>query len=725
MELNALRAFATTNNNLLDLHWDMDDPETWKGITFSNCRVTEINLYYMGLTGTLDLSEFEYLTKVNVPGNQISVLLLPEESRSKIRWLNCRDNALTNLIFASGPLELLDCGGNYLDTEKIIEQIVNIKNVNYVNQKISDSAVYSNDEIAALRSILNNNEIWDLSKDFRKWYGVTWKETDGVYHVSDLDISDCSLSGSLDVSRLKYLERLECSGNSFTKLCANDCSKLSYLNCCMNSLTSLNIDGVSLELQLFCENNKLDFNCLDNINNEKALFDHQKVSAQVSSFDANEYVTLKPIAEQMGFDIQKPDTWDFVQWRQVNGKYRAISINAGESEITIDSIDFSDFEYLTKIDLHNTDIKEITFPESMIFINEYALWGCSNLSEVNFPNKLEKVGEGAFEKCSSLSVLHFPKSLINIDLYAFNECTALEKILFDGDYKGWLYDLNISEGNDPIYDSNIEFDFAYENPTSIIIDSTAVVEAGKSIKINASVIPSSSNQKIYWSYNDDDIISYLYEGVVTGSKPGYAIITVTTVNGLKATCQLRVIFQDVPVSSMYYSEPVYWAVDNGITNGYRDSDNYVRNFKPQNNCTREAVVTFLWRLAGKPQPKSMKSPFWDVQDSSNYYYKAVLWAAENGITSGYSDGSFKPYATCLREHVVTFLWRYAGKPEISVAKNPFNDVKVSDYYYKAAIWANAKGIAKGYSTGENAGGFGPKLDCLREHVVTFLYRFAK
>jgi hypothetical protein len=185
------------------------------------------------------------------------------------------------------------------------------------------------------------------------------------------------------------------------------------------------------------------------------------------------------------------------------------------------------------------------------------------------------------------------------------------------------------------------------------------------------------------------------------------------------------LFADVRDPKAYYFTPVYWAAEQGITNGYTDSETGIKTFKPQNKCTREAVVTFLWRLAGKPEPKSRKSSFTDVQDKRKYYYKAVLWASDMGITKGYSDGSFRPDDTCLREHVVTFLWRYAKQPSPKTSKNPFNDVKSSDYYYKAVLWANEKGIAKGYSSGAHAGGFGPKLDCLREHVVTFLYRYAE
>ena len=251
--------------------------------------------------------------------------------------------------------------------------------------------------------------------------------------------------------------------------------------------------------------------------------------------------------------------------------------------------------------------------------------------------------------------------------------------------------------------------------------SDEVIKAGSQLQIKA--VTDNPDPKITWKSSDEKIATVDTKGNVKGIKPGYATITATAADGKTAACKIRVIFTDVPASGIYYSDPVYWAVNKGITNGYTDSDNIIRTFKPQNNCTREAVVTFLWRLAGKPEPKSLNSPFTDVQDRSKYYYKAVLWAVEKGITKGYSDGTFKPNDTCLREHVVTFLYRYAGKPNPGVTKNPFNDVSSSDYYYNAALWANAKGIAKGYSDGPHAGGFGPKLDCLREHVVTFLYRY--
>jgi hypothetical protein len=232
-------------------------------------------------------------------------------------------------------------------------------------------------------------------------------------------------------------------------------------------------------------------------------------------------------------------------------------------------------------------------------------------------------------------------------------------------------------------------------------------------------------REIEWTSMTPSRLSVEENGVLKGLKTGNASVRASAVYGNTVTAGLRVLFTDVPSSGFYYCAPVYWAVDHTITAGFTDEDGLARCFGPERNCTRAQMVTFLWRLAGKPQPKSTAAGFSDVADPSLYYYKAVLWAAEKGITAGYSDGTFRPDDTCLREHAVTFLWRYAGKPAPKTSSNPFNDIYTSDYYYRATLWASEKRIANGYSEGEYAGGFGPKLDCLREHIVTFMYRYAK
>ena len=170
-------------------------------------------------------------------------------------------------------------------------------------------------------------------------------------------------------------------------------------------------------------------------------------------------------------------------------------------------------------------------------------------------------------------------------------------------------------------------------------------------------------------------------------------------------------FQDVP-SDAYYFEAVNWAVANNVTNGTSET-----TFSPNVGCTRAQVVTFLWRAAGQPEPTEGTNPFTDVKEGT-YYYKAVLWAVERGITNGTSETTFDPDETCTRAQIVTFLWRREGKPAPTGANNPFADVKPSAYFGSAVLWAVEKGITNG--TSETT--FEPNEDCTRAQVVTFLFR---
>ena len=172
-----------------------------------------------------------------------------------------------------------------------------------------------------------------------------------------------------------------------------------------------------------------------------------------------------------------------------------------------------------------------------------------------------------------------------------------------------------------------------------------------------------------------------------------------------------VSFEDVP-DDAYYAEPVNWAVANGVTQGISAT-----KFGPDNGCTRGQVVTFLWRSAGSPEPKSAKNPFADVNEG-DYYYKAVLWAVENGITAGTGKTTFSPGSTCTRGQIVTFLWRANGEKTPKSSSNPFGDVSESDYFFKAVLWAVENNVTKGTS----ATAFSPNATCTRAQVVTFLYR---
>ena len=173
-------------------------------------------------------------------------------------------------------------------------------------------------------------------------------------------------------------------------------------------------------------------------------------------------------------------------------------------------------------------------------------------------------------------------------------------------------------------------------------------------------------------------------------------------------------FTDVEADA-YYADAVLWAVDMGITNGYGSAT----TFCPDITCTRGQIVTFLWRANGSPEPASLENPFTDVSTDA-YYYKAVLWAVENGITSGYgSDTIFNPDGECTRGQVATFLWRAEGKPDMSHATNPFTDVAAGEFYYDAVLWAVENGVTNGYGS---ANTFCPDVSCTRGQIVTFLCR---
>ena len=174
-------------------------------------------------------------------------------------------------------------------------------------------------------------------------------------------------------------------------------------------------------------------------------------------------------------------------------------------------------------------------------------------------------------------------------------------------------------------------------------------------------------------------------------------------------------FTDVKPGDFFY-EPVKWAVNNKITNGTSST-----TFSPYKTCTRAEIVTFLWRAAGSPEPTVTRNPFTDVnsvRDAS--YYKAILWASQKGITAGTNATTFSPYQECTRSQIVTFLYRYAGKPS-GYYSNPFKDVSSVNEasYYNAILWAVGKGITQGTSTTT----FSPYASCTRGEAVTFLYRY--
>ena len=197
------------------------------------------------------------------------------------------------------------------------------------------------------------------------------------------------------------------------------------------------------------------------------------------------------------------------------------------------------------------------------------------------------------------------------------------------------------------------------------------------------------------------------EGKYTFTMPASKVFVASVFNPVNGR------FVDVP-SGSYFEEAVNWAVANGITTGTSAT-----TFDPDGICTRAQAVTFLWRATGSPAHKSTVMHFVDVPADS-YYYDAVLWAMELGITKGTSDTAFSPNATCSRAQIVTFLWRANGSPAVGGSVT-FSDVAADAYYVTAVIWAEKNGITGGIGGGL----FGSNNHCTRAQIVTFLYRTTK
>ena len=270
---------------------------------------------------------------------------------------------------------------------------------------------------------------------------------------------------------------------------------------------------------------------------------------------------------------------------------------------------------------------EITLPEGVAEISEEAFKD-SHVMRVTIPNSVTAIGDRAFSGCMRLDTLTIPAGIRSVGEAVVDGCRSLRKVLFLGDGATW-----------------------------------------KAVAVNG------NNQKL--------------KDVLRNGSGG---------------------FFDVPEGE-WFAEPVTWAAERNITGGAGNG-----RFGSYDGCTRAQVVTFLWAASGRPEPKSAENPFTDVANDA-WYAKPVLWAVENGITTGVSDTQFGPDRICTRGQIVTFLYAAANKPAVS-GDTPFADVTDGDWFLTPVLWAAENNITGGISEGK----FGPNDVCTRAQVVTFLYK---
>ena len=294
------------------------------------------------------------------------------------------------------------------------------------------------------------------------------------------------------------------------------------------------------------------------------------------------------------------------------------------------------------------NVKTVSLSEGLTTIGASAFEDCCAMTNVSIPATVTRIGSKAFYGCEGLSAVTIPDNVTSIDKYAFQYCIGMRTAVVgkavtrieDGAFRN-------CDALTSITINNPSCDFSPSSTTLGNPGTTTIVA------------PAGSSAEQYAK-------QYGYTFQTLGSQ-----------------------FTDVS-DTAFYAAPVAWAVLNNITTGTSKT-----TFGPNATCTRGQVVTFLWRAKGSPKPKSGNNPFTDVK-SDAYYYEAVLWAVEKNVTAGLSATTFGPNKGCTRGQVVTFLWRAQGQPDVS-SINPFTDVDSSAFYYKAVLWAVKNNVTSGVS----------------------------
>lgn len=374
-------------------------------------------------------------------------------------------------------------------------------------------------------------------------------------------------------------------------------------------------------------------------------------------------------------------------------------------------------------------LESVTVEDGLRVINQKAFYGCNNLRHISLPNSLKNIGNYAFSKSGLTSVV-IPGSIVTMGYRVFEDCYDLKSVVVENGVEripAFAFNNCDSITSVILPDSlTVIQDYAFSGCKSLktITIPKNVVKLvygafGSCTSLESIVLPASLNVVGQSAFGGcKSLIDVYYAGNETQWKK----ISIHS-NGNNDLKEANIHynsngypFKDVNVNGSHapFATAILWASNTGITTGYSGG-----LFKPDQGCTRAQVVTFLWRAAGSPEPTSYSNPFTDVSGSGAMapYYKAILWAVEKGITSGYPDGTFRPNAVCTRAQFVTFLWRFEGQPAVS-SSNPFVDVSSDSPFYTAILWAAESGVTTGYPDGT----FRPNSTCTRAHVVTFIYR---
>ena len=682
-------------------------------------NVKKIYLWDGDLTDSKGIELFPDLEMFKASGAKLTSIDLSKNTKLKI--LNIDDNPISSLdISMCKDLTEFRCSGTKLTTL----------------------------DVSGLKAL----EILVLPSDLTEIKAVGCTSLNGLNadecKLQKVDLSDCTsldwfvcrhnVITSLNVSGCTALERLECSDNKLKSLDVSGLSGLKDLVCDNNQLTGIKLDGCTALERLECYDNnfsKLDLSNCTNLKHIECSNNKLKNGTLILSSSVTDLVCENNLFTAIDFAEAK----SLESLNCNNNKLNSLNVSNNTklkylicSETGIKTLDLSKNTGLYTLSCNHNNLTALNLDNN----KKMYLMDCqfNSITSLSFPagsgisdlacndNKLTSIDITNAEHLVSL-ICH-NNSLKEIDI---SQCAGLIRAYKEGgktfsdDKKIVDYYVNTATSDDDgaIVDEGEEYELKFDVNTKINAESlkldknSAQIICGKTLTLKAT--PKNKSAKVTWKSSDKSIATVDKNGKVTAKMAGKVTITATA-SGAVGKCVITVLYKDVTNSKKFWFTPTNDLTAQGIVKGYDKQT----KFKPANECTRAQMVTFLYRLQGEPEVKSSTCKFPDVK-STDYFFKPVIWAVENGITTGYGDGKFKPQNVCTRAQTVTFLWRMAGEPSPSKKKCKFSDVKSSDYFYIPVIWASEQKIVAGYDDGT----FKPQGKCLRRQMVTFLYKYQR
>ena len=666
-------------------------------------------------------AKFRSFVKENLDKNKDDILDAMEIASVKMIEANKMGIKSLEGVGFFTALETLKCWDNEL-TGLDLSKNTALKNLQCSNSKLQSLDLSQNPNLTQLYCGENPLTTLDLSKNAKlkvlDCSGFANRRT----KLTELDLSqntaleslDCSINElkQLNVSGCTALKKLSCSSNQLTTLDVSKNVNLTFLNCGSNQLTALDVSNNPKLEDLSCDYNSLTLLDLSK-NPELEILSCRKNGFTSLDLDANKKIGEKILYLENQFyhkgvlnagetfDMKTlPGSFDPSRTKNwIGGTVDAagiLTVDADATEVTYDYQTKSgktDTKYLMSCKLN---VKGGTTPVAKYAIS--VTGGIANLAKAAEGSVVTLTADAPaanmhfarWEVESGSEAVTFANAANSTTTFPMPAGEVKVKAVFEADeiMVPIQYDVSVlNDGNGK----------AFASPAKATADTaitlTATPNAGYHFKAWRVILGgvTITDNKFTMPAEDVEVQAVFEKDAPISKHP----------------------FLDVPAGA-YYEDAVVWAVGKGITSGTNAT-----TFDPNGTCTRAQAVTFLWRAAGSPTPKTKLMPFPDVPVGS-YYWNAVLWAIEQGITEGTSYLTFSPNDSCTRAQIVTFLWRAKGNPAVS-GNAPFTDVAPDAYYAAAVTWAEKNGITGGIGNGL----FGSNNTCTRAQIVTFLYRAMK